>query len=459
MDSGARPKLAGRIGLFDATMIVMGGMVGAGIFINPYVVAQRVHSPVLMLSVWIAGGLIAILGAFIYAELGDRMPEVGGQYVYLSKAYHPTVGFLYGWVLLLVIQTGGMAAATVTFARYLLELTGAPLSERWIVVLTLGLLTAINCLGVKLGSRAQSVLMVLKIAAIACLVGAGLLLVKQPHSLLHPILDRPPSLGLAAALGAAMVPVLFSFGGWQTTNFIASEIKDPRKNLGRALVIGVAGVIALYLLVNIVCIRVLGASALAQTSVPASAVMRVVLGDRGATLIALGIAVSTVGFLSQAILTAPRVYFAMAEAGLFFRSVAYVSRSTQAPVVAILLQSLWTVLVAFTGKYEQILNFVIPIDFFFIGLSASCLFVFRRRERIVQDQAASQKADLKSPAITQGFRVPGHPFTTILFIAACWTVVANTIYTYPENSMIGVFILLLGLPIYAFWNRRRKASK
>jgi APA family basic amino acid/polyamine antiporter len=456
MDSGARPKLAGKIGLFDATMIVMGGMVGAGIFINPYVVAQRVHSPVLMLSVWIAGGLIAILGAFVYAELGDRMPEVGGQYVYLSKAYHPAVGFLYGWVLLLVIQTGGMAAVTVTFARYFLELTGAPLSERWIVVLTLGLLTAINCLGVKLGSRVQSVLMLLKIAAIACLVSAGLFLVKQPHSLLHPILDRPPSLGLAAALGAAMVPVLFSFGGWQTTNFIASEIKEPRKNLGRALVIGVAGVITLYLLVNVVCIRVLGVSALAQTSVPASAVMRIVLGDRGARLIALGIAVSTVGFLSQAILTAPRVYFAMAEDGLFFRGVAYVSRTTQAPVVAILLQSIWTVLVAFTGKYEQILNFVIPIDFFFIGLSASCLFVLRHRERIAQLQASQQLLASESKS---GFRVPGHPFTTILFIAACWTVVANTLYTYPENSLIGVLILLLGLPVYAFWNRRRKASK
>jgi len=208
--------------------------------------------------------------------------------------------------------------------------------------------------------------------------------------------------------------------------------------------------------VNVVCIRVLGVSALAQTSVPASAVMRIVLGDRGARLIALGIAVSTVGFLSQAILTAPRVYFAMAEDGLFFRGVAYVSRTTQAPVVAILLQSIWTVLVAFTGKYEQILNFVIPIDFFFIGLSASCLFVLRHRERIAQLQASQQLLASESKS---GFRVPGHPFTTILFIAACWTVVANTLYTYPENSLIGVLILLLGLPVYAFWNRRRKASK
>jgi len=443
-----QPKLAGRIGLFDATMIVMGGIVGAGIFINPYVVAQRVHSPVLMLSVWVAGGMIAILGAFIYAELGDRLPEVGGQYVYLSKALHPSVGFLYGWVLLLVVQTGGMAAVTVTFAAYFLELTGLPISEHWIVVLTLGLLTVVNCLGVQAGSRIQSVLMELKIAAIACLVGAGLFLVKQPHALLHPVLDRPVSLGLAAAVGAAMVPVLFSFGGWQTTNFIASEIRDPRKNLGRALVMGVLGVIALYLLVNVVCLRVLGAEALGTTSVPASAVMRMVSGARGARLIALGIAVSTVGFLSQGILTAPRVYFAMAEDGLFFRSVAYISQRTGAPVVAIVLQSVWAVGVAFTGRYEQILNFMIPIDFFFIGLSAVCLFVFRRRDATGTGRALAEP----------GFRVPGHPYTTIVFIVACWTVVGNTIYTYPANSLIGVGILLLGLPVYFLWDRKRRAA-
>jgi APA family basic amino acid/polyamine antiporter len=273
--------------------------------------------------------------------------------------------------------------------------------------------------------------------------------VKKPHPLLHPVLDpRAVVFGLAAAVGAAMVPVLFSFGGWQTTNFIASEIRNPRRNLGRALVIGVLGVIALYLLVNIVCIRVLGADALAQTSVPASAVMRMVSGEQGARLIALGIAVSTVGFLSQAILTAPRVYFAMAEDGLFFRSVAYVSQRTGVPVVAIVLQSVWTIAVAFTGKYEQILNFVIPIDFFFIGLSAVCLFVFRRRELSHPDRDAT----------APGFRVPGHPLHYDFFIAACWTVVGNTIYTYPENSLIGVGILLLGLPVYLFWDRKRRRT-
>ncbi len=257
VDSAAG-RLLRRVGLFDATMLVMGGIVGSGIFINAYVVARQVHTPVLILAAWIVGGLLAMLGAFIYAELADRMPDVGGQYAYLREAYHPAVGFLYGWVLLLVIQTGGMAAVTVTFARYFAELTDWNLPEGPTVVATLTLLTLINCLGVKLGSRVQSALMVLKIAAIAGLVVAGFLLIRAPLSAAHPVTDQPMSFSLATAFGAAMVPVLFAFGGWQTTNFVAGEIKEPRKNLPRALLIGVAGVITLYVTVNMVYVRALG---------------------------------------------------------------------------------------------------------------------------------------------------------------------------------------------------------
>jgi basic amino acid/polyamine antiporter, APA family len=446
-----RQRFAHEIGLFDTTMMVMGGIVGAGVFMNPYVVAQRVHSPVLILGAWIAGGVVALFGAFIYAELGDRLPEVGGQYVYLREALHPSLGFLYGWVLLLVIQTGGMAAVTVTFARYFIELTGLPVSEMGVVISTITVLTLINCLGVKPGSRVQSVLMLLKIGAIACLVAAGLFFVREPQPLFHPILDRPLSVDLITAIGAAMVPVIFSYGGWQTTNFIAGEIRNPRKNLARALLIGVSAVIVLYLLVNFVCVRALGSAALAETTVPASAVMRLASGELGAKLIALGIAVSTLGFLSQSVLTAPRVYFAMADDGLFFKSVAYVSEKTRVPVVAIVLQSVWTIVIALTGRYEQILNFVIPIDALFFGLSACCLFVLRRRER----QLVSDGRRSEGP---QGFRAPGHPATTIIFISVCWLVVANTVYKYPRNASVGILILLLGLPVYGYWHWRQKTA-
>jgi len=441
------PGLLRQVGLFDATMLVMGGIVGAGIFINPYVVAQQVHTPMLILGVWLAGGVIAMLGAFVYAELAARRPAVGGQYAYLREAFHPVVGFLYGWVLLLVIQTGGMAAVTVTFARYLLELTGWRFPERLVVVLTLAVLTLVNCLGVKLGSRMQSVLMVLKIAAIAGLIAAGLFLVRSPHPLWHSVLDRPPSLDLLTAIGAAMVPVLFAFGGWQTSNFVAEEVREPRRNLSRALVLGVAGVIALYLGVNFVCVRTLGPQALADTRAPATAVMRATLGGTGARLIALGIAVSTLGFLSQSVLTAPRVYFAMARDQLFFRGVATLTRRTHVPAVAIVLQSMWTVVVALSGRYEQILNYVVSMDFLFFGLTGASLFVFRSRE--------ARGVEKSGP----GYRAPGHPYTTALFVLASWLVVINTIYKYPRNSLLGMLILLLGLPVYARWASRQKAGE
>jgi APA family basic amino acid/polyamine antiporter len=443
----AAPHLLRRVGLFDATMIVMGGIVGAGIFINPYVVARQVHTPELILSVWIAGGVVAMLGAFVYAELAARMPNVGGQYAYLRDAFHPVAGFLYGWVLLLVIQTGGMAAVTVTFARYFLELTGWSVSERVVAIVTIVLLTTINCLGVRAGSRVQSILMLLKIGAIATLILAGVFLIRSPYPVLHPVLDRPLSFDLVTAIGAAMVPVLFAFGGWQTANFIGAEIKDPTRNLSRALLLGVTGVIVLYLGVNFVCVRTLGPEGLAASTVPASAVMRMAMGNSGARLIALGIAFSTLGFLSQSVLTAPRVYFAMASDGLFFRAVARINPKTHVPALAIILQSILTLVIALSGSYERILSYVVSMDFIFFGLTGASIFVFRRRELRAHNMEHS------------GYRVPGHPYTTGLFVVTCWLVVINTIYKYPGDTLLGVGILALGLPVYAFWARRRKVQE
>lgn len=432
----SKPGLARQLGLFDATMVVMGGIVGSGIFINPYVVARQVHTPALILGAWIFGGIIGLGGAFIWAELAATLPAVGGQYAYLREAYHPAVAFLYGWVLLLVIQTGGMAAVSVTFARYFIELTGLHAQDWLIATIALGLLTFINCLGVKGGSRTQSALMVMKIVAIAALVICGLIFAGKYKTDATAV--EPLSL---TSFGAAMVPVLFAYGGWQTANFIAAEVKDPRKNLPRGLLIGVLGVIALYTGVNWICVRALGPQALAATTTPATAVMRIALGDRGATFIAAAITISTLGFLSQAILTAPRVYFAMADDGLFFRAFAWLHPRTRVPIIAIILQSVWTIVIALSGRYEQILNYVVSMDFLFFGLTATTIFVFRRRAGA-------------APRAASGIRVPGHPVTTAVFVAICWWVVANTIYRYPQNSLVGFGILLAGIPVYWFWSRK-----
>lgn len=452
-DSSAVAKpgqtMARRLGLFDATMIVMGGIIGSGIFMNPSVVVRNVKTPFLILAVWALGGLIALAAAFIWAELASLRPEVGGQYAYLRDAYHPLVAFLYGWGLLLVIQTGGMAAVAVIFARYFLELTNLPVADWMVAVLALGSLTVINCLGVRAGGSVQSLLMVLKIIAILALILCGLFLVgPQSRSGVAPggFLDRPVSFDLLTAIGAAMVPVLFAYGGWQTASFVSGEICEPRKNLPRALIIGVTGVVMLYLAVNFVCLRVLGVSGLANTTTPASDVMRLALGPAGARAIAAGIAISTLGFLSQGMLTAPRVYFAMAEDGLFFKSVGRLHPQTHVPILAIVIQGLLAIVIALSGRYEQILNYVVSVDFIFFGVTALCIFVFRRR-RTGKDVPASDSA----MRITS---IPGHPVTTALFIAICWLVVINTVYRYPQNTLIGLAILLAGIPAFFFWRWR-----
>lgn len=431
--SNTSQPLARRLGRFDATMLVMGGIIGTGIFMNPYVVAQRVHTPALVLGAWLAGGCIALTGGFIWAELADRMPTAGGQYAYLREAYHPLVAFLYGWVLLLVIQTGGMAAVAVTFSRYFLELTGLHAAGWQVPVVALTALTVINCLGVRAGGTVQSGLMVLKILAIALLVFAGAFLVRG-HITWKPLLDQPLSGGLLSSFGAAMVPVVFSYGGWHTATFAAAEMKDPRRDLPRALVMGVIAVALLYTSVNYVCVRALGVARLEVTPTPASAVMRLAMGERGATIIALGIAISTLGYLSQSVLTAPRVYFAMAKDRLFFRQLAWVHPRTQAPVLAIAIQSVWTMVILLTGTYDKILNYVTSMDSLFWALTAGCLFVLRRR---VPGQSA--------------FPMPGHPYTTAFFCIVCFAVVANTIYRFSQNTLIGMAILVAGVPMYYIW--------
>jgi len=358
---------------------------------------------------------------------------VGGQYAYLREAYSPRVAFLYGWVLLLVTQSGGMAAVAVTFARYLGELVPLPVPEAAVAVLALAVLTGVNCLGVRAGNDVQALFMVLKTLAILGLVGVGFAAFGGERVTLHPVLDRPPSPGLVAAFGAALVPVLFAYGGWQTSGFVMGELKRPARDMPRALLLGVAGVVLLYLSVNVVCLRALGAPGLAASTAPASDVMRLALGETGARLIAVGIAVSTFGFLAQGILTAPRVYYAMARDGVFFERVGRLAARTRVPVLAIALQGVAASVIALSGRYEQILNYVVSVDFIAMGLTGAALFVYRRR---------GEAGD---------FRAPGHPWTTAFFVLSCWLVVAATIHRYPGDSVIGLGILVLGLPVYRLW--------
>ena len=422
-------------------MIVMGGIVGAGIFANPSEVAHRVHTPFLILGVWVLGGFIAMCGAFIWAELATRLPGTGGQYLYLREAYHPSVAFVYGWGLLLVTQTGGMAAVAVIFSSYFRALTGVAWNGSAIAAMVLLALTGINCLGARAGSNVQSALMLLKIGAIAALVVIGFA-VGGGSLKSGLLLAQPVSLGLLKSVGAAMVPIAFAYGGWQTATFVAGEMRDARRDLSRGLLIGVGAVAALYLAVNLACLRVLGPAGLDATTTPASDVMRIALGQRGAQWIGAGIAISTLGFLSQSMLTGPRVYYAMARDGLFFESVGKLSPRSRAPVVAIVLQGLAAIVIACSGTYGEILNFAITVDFIFFGVTAASLFVLRRRQ-IGSDTAI--------------YRAPGHPFTTILFVLSCVGIVGSAIIASPANSAIALCIMLAALPVYYYWARFKRA--
>jgi APA family basic amino acid/polyamine antiporter len=405
-------------------MIVMGGIIGSGIFMNPYVVAERVHTEGLILGVWIFGGAVAMAGAFVYADLATRHTAVGGQYAYLRDAWHPSVAFLYGWCLLLVIQTGGMAAVAVTFAHYLIEMTGLQWPPAAIAAVTLMVLAAINILGVRAGSSTQNLLMILKLLAIAALIFAGFFVPSHPASGIGEVTS-------IAALGSGLTPVLFAYGGWQTASFLSGEMKNPQRDLARGVILGVSGVVILYVGVNWACVRALGPEGLGHTSTPASAVMTLAFGSMGGRLVAAGIAISTLGFLSQGMLTAPRIYFAMARDGVFFSGIGKLYERTQVPAAAILLQGSLATVIALSGGYDQILNYVVSIDFIFFGLTGAALF---RKVR------------------------PAHPFMTVFFVAACWITVLATIAKSPGTSFIGLGILAAGVPVYFLWTAPQTAK-
>jgi APA family basic amino acid/polyamine antiporter len=433
---------ARRLGLFSGTMAVVGGIIGGGIFRTPAVVAGRAGSAEVTLAVWVVGGVVALAGALCFGELGARRPRVGGGYVYLRETWGPLPAFLYGWTLLLVIATGAIAAVAVMFADYTLALFG--LSARLTLPLAVGaivLLSGINYLGVRSGALTQNIFTVLKLLALAALIGAGLVLAAPAEAGMQPA-GVATGAGTIAGFGAALVPVLFTYGGWQQTNFIAEEIIDAERTLPRALVLGVGLVVLIYLAANLAYLRVLGVEALAAGTAPAAEVMERVLGPRGAKLIAAGIAVSTFGFLNLVILVTPRVLQAMAADGLFFPRLAALHPVHRTPAAAIALQAVWAILLTLTGSFAQLVDYVTFGDWIFFGLTVAGLFVYRRRDG--------------GPAVGRagGFRVPGYPWVPAVFVLAAAYVVVSAIAANPRNAAMGAVLIGLGVPVYWYWAGR-----
>ena len=424
------------LGLFSATMMVIGGIIGSGIFLNPSVVAARMGSREGTLFVWLLGAVIALLGAFVFAELGRRRPLAGGGYAYLREAFGPLAGFLYGWALLLIMATGAIAAVAMTFAGYATDLLGWPAARQPLLAAgAIVFLTGLNVVGVKPAAWTQNLFTVLKLLAITLLVVAAF---AAPANLVQAdaVVANPGPMLLA--VGAALVPVLFAFGGWQQTNFIAEELRDAERDLPRALLLGVLGVVVAYLLVNVAYLRVLGPAGLAASSAPAAETMAGIAGENGRRLIAAGIVASTFGFLNLVILVSPRVYQAMARDGLFFASFATLHPTWRTPVAAIVVQGTWAIVLLFSGTYGALLDYVVFADWIFFGLTAATLFVLRRRDG---DRVVSSL-------------VPLHPWTTLAFVAAAAYVVLGSLMSNPGNALRGGGLLLLGIPVFLYWRRR-----
>lgn len=433
---------------FDATMVVIGGIIGSGIFINPRLVAQSLDSSWLVLLAWAVGGLVALCGAFAYAELGARFPKAGGQYVYLKDAWHPLAGFLYVWALLLIIETGAMAAVAIIFAEYLLRFLGrSDAAALPIAVAALVVVSAVNYVGVKPGSRVLNVFVVLKVAALAVLIGIGLLLPAGTSGWLSDtrLTDASAGSGTALAFGAALIPILFAYGGWQNANYIAEEIDAPERNLPRSLILGVIVVVVVYVLVNVAYLRLLGLEGLAGTATPAADAAARALGTAGDKFVAAAIAISTFGFLDLAVLAPTRVYYAAAADGYLPSALARLHPRYGTPTIAIVVQAAWAILLVLTGTYGDLLNSVVFADWIFFGGTVAALFVWRSRS----------KGTTEPP--NGPYRSPLYPFLPAFFVLVAIAVVASVIIEAPARAAAGALLIATGVPVFLYYSRKRKS--
>jgi APA family basic amino acid/polyamine antiporter len=440
-------SLQRRLGVADLTLISIGAVIGSGIFRNPAVVAQRAHAPELIVGCWVAGGILALIGAFVFAELASRHPVSGGLYAYLRDAFHPVVAFIFGWTALLIADTGGTAASAVLFSGYFVTYIApifnvATIDTRLVAVVTLAIIGGINLLGVRQGSTWQNILVALKVTAIVAVIAAGLL--GHPAAPQAAPLAGFASTGtLLGAVGFAMLPVLFAYNGFQGATYLAAETIQPERTLPRGLIAGVSAVVVIYVLVNIGCIHILGAGGLAATKTPAADVLQASIGPIGGRIVAIAIAISTLGFMSTRMLLAPRIYFQMAADGTFFKQLAWISPRTHVPMVAIALQTIFAAAIAASGAYDQIVNWVTGPEWLFIMLAACALFVFRRRDKGGEHR---------------GVRVPGHPYTTALLIVTILAVFVAEFAAAPKDTIYGITVLASGALFYYLWQRMKQRT-
>jgi APA family basic amino acid/polyamine antiporter len=437
-------ELRRELTLLDATMINAGTMVASAIFIVPASVAAAVAAPSLVLLVWIVGGVISLLGALCVAELGAAFPDAGGQFAFLERAYGPVWGFLYGWTAALIINPASIAAIAVGFATYLgFFLPLGHLGNKAAAVLSIAALTWLNGTGLRPGAITQNVLTLLKLGALAGLIGVAFALPGGSSENLRPFFQRESLGGLMGPLSIAMVAALWAYDGWIEITYVGSEVRDPERTIPRSIVIATLLVIALYLLVNAAFLYVLAPAGMARSRLVASDAARVVIGTGGAGLVALAILVSTLGANNGIILTSARIPYAVSRAGLFFEWMARVHPRFRTPHVALLTQGIVSAVLAVSGTYDQLFTYMVFASWLFYAMS--CGAVIRLRA--------------KAPDRPRPYRTWGYPVTPVAFVLFAIWLVGHTIGESPLESLLGAAIILAGLPVYAFWRAKGNAGR
>jgi len=431
-----QPKLKRVLSLLDATMINAGGIIGSGIFMVPATVAMFTGSASLFFMVWIAGGIVSLFGALSVAELGAAMPRAGGQYVYLSEAYGPVWGYLYGWSAVAVINTASIAAVGVAFSEYLrFFFPITDLSIKGIAVATIVLLTIINILDVKSGARFQNVFTISKLGAIFGIIILGLVMEGGSNQNLSPFFSDQSFTELVGPLGLAMVSVLWTFDGWIFITYVAGEVKNPGRNIPLSLIFCMLIVVTIYLLLNYVLIYTLGFTGMNGSDLVVSDAASVFLGNKGAAIVTLIILISLIGANNGFVLTSARINYAMAKDKLFFYQASQIHPRFKSPANALIIQCVWASLLTFTGTFNQLITYIIFASWIFYGMSAGAVIILRNK-----------KPDMERP-----YKTPLYPWIPIIFILFAIFLTINTIIEAPRDAAIGAGIILAGLPMYYYW--------
>jgi len=451
------------LGLLDATTLVMGSMIGSGVFIVAADIARQVQSPGLLMMTWIITAVLTIIAALSYGELAAMMPQAGGQYIYLREAFGPLSGFLYGWTFFTVIQTGTIAAVAVAFAKFLGVFVPAVSAQSWLfkigpvglntqmiaAIAVIVFLTWVNTKGVKTGAAVQNVFTIAKVSALIGLIVLGVVLGRRPDAIQANFTDFWRSSGsmwdVVRLVGVAMVGALFSSDAWNNVTFTAGEIRNPKRDLPLSLALGVGVVSVIYLACNMVYLMALPLSGIqgAPEDRVATAVISQIMGPMATQVMAIAVMVSTFGCVNGLVLAGARVYYAMAEDGLFFKAVKRVDPVHHTPVVSLWVQCAWACALTLTGRYSDLLDYVIFAVLLFYILTIAGLFVLRR----------------KRPDAERPYRAIGYPLLPALYIAAASVIEGLLLIYKPDYTWPGLILVLIGIPVFLVWRGRGKRSE